>query len=89
MAARNKEELGKWLNKVPSIGHLAHPCMSVDAVLHGVHCGVYIIFAHHTPHRTQTPTAEVGPSYVFLASGEATQFTGQVLHPNGGYIVNG
>ncbi len=32
---------------------------------------------------------EVAPSYVFLASDDASYFTGQVLHPNGGYIVNG
>jgi len=33
--------------------------------------------------------SEIAPSYVFLASGESSQFTGQILHPNGGYIVNG
>jgi NAD(P)-dependent dehydrogenase (short-subunit alcohol dehydrogenase family) len=33
--------------------------------------------------------SEIAPSYVFLASGEASQYTGQVLHPNGGYIING
>ena len=32
---------------------------------------------------------EVVPSYVFLASGEAPYMTGQVLHPNGGEIING
>lgn len=32
---------------------------------------------------------EVAPSYVFLASDDASYFTGQVLHPNGGEIVNG
>ncbi|SOD94860.1 SDR family oxidoreductase [Caenispirillum bisanense] len=31
---------------------------------------------------------EVAPSYVFLASDDASYFTGQVLHPNGGYVVN-
>ncbi|XP_056688539.1 glucose and ribitol dehydrogenase-like isoform X1 [Spinacia oleracea] len=32
---------------------------------------------------------EVAPSYVFLASNECSSyFTGQVLHPNGGVIVN-
>ncbi|MCU7616578.1 SDR family oxidoreductase [Chryseobacterium sp. PBS4-4] len=32
---------------------------------------------------------EIAPSYLFLASNQAAQFTGQVLHPNGGAIVNG
>ena len=32
---------------------------------------------------------EVAPCYVFLASQDATYMTGQVLHPNGGTIVNG
>jgi NAD(P)-dependent dehydrogenase (short-subunit alcohol dehydrogenase family) len=32
---------------------------------------------------------EVAPSYVFLASDDASYMTGQVLHPNGGTIVNG
>jgi NAD(P)-dependent dehydrogenase (short-subunit alcohol dehydrogenase family) len=32
---------------------------------------------------------EVAPSYVFLCSADSTYMTGQVLHPNGGEIVNG
>jgi NAD(P)-dependent dehydrogenase (short-subunit alcohol dehydrogenase family) len=32
---------------------------------------------------------EVAYSYVFLASEESSYMTGQVLHPNGGEIVNG
>ncbi|GAX36352.1 SDR family oxidoreductase [Nodularia sp. NIES-3585] len=32
---------------------------------------------------------EVAPSYVFLASDDASYMSGQVLHPNGGSIVNG
>jgi NAD(P)-dependent dehydrogenase (short-subunit alcohol dehydrogenase family) len=32
---------------------------------------------------------EVAPCYVFLASPESSYITGQVLHPNGGEIVNG
>ncbi|RZI40248.1 SDR family oxidoreductase [Herbaspirillum sp. HC18] len=31
---------------------------------------------------------EIAPSYVFLASGDASFMSGQVLHPNGGEIVN-
>lgn len=33
--------------------------------------------------------SEIAPSYVFLASADGAYMTGQVLHPNGGYIVNG
>lgn len=32
---------------------------------------------------------EVAPAYLFLASEDGAYFTGQVLHPNGGEIVNG
>ncbi|MGI8601310.1 MAG: SDR family oxidoreductase [Chitinophagaceae bacterium] len=33
--------------------------------------------------------AEVAPSFLFLASEDGSYITGQVLHPNGGEIVNG
>lgn len=33
--------------------------------------------------------AEIAPSYLFLASQDASYITGQVLHPNGGEIING
>lgn len=32
---------------------------------------------------------EVAPGYLFLASEDSSYYTGQVLHPNGGEIVNG
>ena len=32
---------------------------------------------------------EVAPSYVFLASDDSSYVSGQVLHPNGGEVVNG
>jgi NAD(P)-dependent dehydrogenase (short-subunit alcohol dehydrogenase family) len=32
---------------------------------------------------------EVAPCFVFLASADASYMTGQVLHPNGGEIING
>jgi NAD(P)-dependent dehydrogenase (short-subunit alcohol dehydrogenase family) len=32
---------------------------------------------------------EVAPCYLFLASDDASYMTGQVLHPNGGEIING
>lgn len=38
--------------------------------------------------RNATPE-EIASSFLFLASKDASQITGQVLHPNGGLIVNG
>lgn len=32
---------------------------------------------------------EIAPCYVFLASDDASYMTGQVLHPNGGEVING
>ena len=32
--------------------------------------------------------SECGPSFVFLASEDSSYFTGQCLHPNGGYVLN-
>jgi len=50
---------------------------------------------HVRKHGTRTPMEragqpnEVAPAYVFLASREASYITGQVIHVNGGEIVNG
>ncbi|XP_012832473.1 PREDICTED: glucose and ribitol dehydrogenase-like [Erythranthe guttata] len=42
-----------------------------------------------TPMGRAAQPHEIAPSYVFLASDESSSyFTGQVLHPNGGMIVN-
>lgn len=38
--------------------------------------------------RNATPE-EIASSFLFLASEDAAQITGQVLHPNGGIIING
>jgi len=32
---------------------------------------------------------EIAPAYLFLASKDGSYFTGQILHPNGGEIING
>jgi NAD(P)-dependent dehydrogenase (short-subunit alcohol dehydrogenase family) len=32
---------------------------------------------------------EVAPCYIFLASNDASFMSGQILHPNGGTVVNG
>jgi len=41
------------------------------------------------PLERNATTEEVAASYLFLATEAASQITGQVLHPNGGIIVNG
>jgi NAD(P)-dependent dehydrogenase (short-subunit alcohol dehydrogenase family) len=41
------------------------------------------------PLQRNASTEEVASSFLFLASEAAAQITGQVLHPNGGLIVNG
>jgi NAD(P)-dependent dehydrogenase (short-subunit alcohol dehydrogenase family) len=41
------------------------------------------------PMRRAGEPAEVAPCYLFLASDDSTYMTGQVMHPNGGEIVNG
>jgi NAD(P)-dependent dehydrogenase (short-subunit alcohol dehydrogenase family) len=39
--------------------------------------------------RRAAQPSEIAPSSVFLASSDASYITGQVIHPNGGTIVNG
>jgi len=46
-------------------------------------------FGSDVPIKRAGEPAEVAPSYLFLASEDASYITGQVLHPNGGEIVNG
>lgn len=46
-------------------------------------------FGSDVPLRRAGQPAEVAPCYVFLASSDADYMTGQVLHPNGGTIING
>jgi NAD(P)-dependent dehydrogenase (short-subunit alcohol dehydrogenase family) len=46
-------------------------------------------FGKATPLGRPGQPSEVGPAYVFLASEDASYITGQVIHPNGGEIVNG
>lgn len=46
-------------------------------------------FGTDVPMKRAGEPAEVAPCYLFLASGEASYMTGQVLHPNGGEIING
>ncbi|XP_022870053.1 NADPH-dependent aldehyde reductase 1, chloroplastic-like [Olea europaea var. sylvestris] len=47
-------------------------------------------FGKEVPMQRAGQTIEVAPSYVFLASNvDSSYISGQILHPNGGTIVNG
>jgi NAD(P)-dependent dehydrogenase (short-subunit alcohol dehydrogenase family) len=46
-------------------------------------------FGKDTPMQRAGQPAEVAPAYVFLASDDASYITGQIIHVNGGTIVNG
>lgn len=45
-------------------------------------------FGEETPLGRAGHPSEVAPAYVFLASADASYITGQVIHPNGGMVVN-
>lgn len=45
-------------------------------------------FGTHVPMQRAGEPAEVAPCYVFLASDDASYMSGQILHPNGGEIIN-
>lgn len=46
-------------------------------------------FGQQVPMQRAGQPEEVAPSYVFLASNDSSYMTGQILHPNGGSVVNG
>jgi len=46
-------------------------------------------FGADVPMERAGQPSEVAPAYVFLASSDASYITGQVIHPNGGEIING
>jgi len=46
-------------------------------------------FGEDVPMKRVGQPAEIAPCYVFLACADSSYITGQVLHPNGGVIVNG
>jgi NAD(P)-dependent dehydrogenase (short-subunit alcohol dehydrogenase family) len=46
-------------------------------------------FGQDTPLGRAGQPVEVASSYVFLASDESSYMSGQILHPNGGEIING
>ena len=46
-------------------------------------------FGADVPMKRPGEPSEVAPCYVFLASADSSYMTGQMLHPNGGEIING
>lgn len=46
-------------------------------------------FGSTTPMERAGQPEEIAPSYVFLASDDSSYMTGQILHVNGGVVVNG
>lgn len=46
-------------------------------------------FGSDVPMKRAGEPAEVAPAFLFLASEDASYITGQIIHPNGGEIVNG
>lgn len=46
-------------------------------------------FGADVPMKRPGQPSEVAPCYVFLASDDASYISGQMLHPNGGEVVNG
>ena len=46
-------------------------------------------FGQQVPMQRAGQPDEVAPSYVFLSSSDSSYMTGQILHPNGGTVVNG
>lgn len=46
-------------------------------------------FGDDTPMKRAGQPDEVAPSFIFLASQDASYITGQVIHPNGGTIIGG
>ena len=46
-------------------------------------------FGENVPMKRPGQPEEIAPSFVFLASDDASYYAGQILHPNGGTVVNG
>jgi NAD(P)-dependent dehydrogenase (short-subunit alcohol dehydrogenase family) len=79
--------------------NLAGKCIRVNAVAPGPVWTPLIVssfignkvssFGSDVPMKRAGEPAEIAPSFLFLACDDSSYITGQVLHPNGGEIVNG
>ncbi|MEH7334612.1 SDR family oxidoreductase [Neobacillus drentensis] len=49
----------------------------------------YATFGSETPMKRAAQPFELAPAYVYLASDDSSNVTGQILHINGGMIING
>ncbi|KAB7664701.1 SDR family oxidoreductase [Bacillus sp. B1-b2] len=47
------------------------------------------VFGGDTPFKRAGQPSELAPAYVYLASEDSSYVTGQVIHVNGGHVVNG
>ncbi|MGG0186784.1 SDR family oxidoreductase [Bacillus rhizoplanae] len=50
---------------------------------------IYATFGSITPMKRTAQPFELAPAYVYLASDDSSYMTGQILHVNGGVIING
>ena len=55
----------------------------------GASAGKLATFGKSTPMGRAGQPNEVAPAFLFLACGDSSYMSGQVLHPNGGSVVNG
>jgi len=46
-------------------------------------------FGTDTPMKRPAQPVEIAPAYVFLTSDDARYISGQIIHVNGGELVNG
>jgi len=45
-------------------------------------------FGNDVPMQRAGEPEEIAPSFVFLACSDSSYMTGQILHPNGGEVIN-
>ena len=68
---------------------IAPPSISVSTSYPGASPENLEHFGESTPMGRPGQPHEVAPAFLFLACEDASYMSGQVLHPNGGTIING